>query len=108
MKKRGFLLFFLLAVIAGVVIPQESFPGTQGQDLSPALIREYTYIRKAPVLREEDGRVTFDFETSGNEDEKLKTVFNNSPTVTCTMGGQTFLRIDGLLGNPRELGEYQG
>jgi len=54
----------------------------------------------------EPGRLIIDFQTTENEDEQVRCSFGNSPTVTYMRGGQTFLRIDGLLGKPRELSDY--
>ncbi|MDR0443830.1 MAG: hypothetical protein LBH44_10525 [Treponema sp.] len=54
----------------------------------------------------ENDKLVIDWQTTLAEEEKVTTVFNNSPTVSFQMGGQTFLRVDGLLGSAEEINSY--
>ena len=59
-----------------------------------------------PLVSSENGTLTIDFQTTVNEDEKVKGAFTNSATVRYERGGRIFLRLDGLLGRNCELSEY--
>jgi len=90
MKKIGLLLLLFLPVFSGYA-----------DSVNPAPLP----CSPIPKLTSENGALTIDFQTTENEEEKLLSIFNDTPTITCQKAGQTFLRVDGLLGKP-ELGGY--
>ena len=51
-------------------------------------------------------RRIIDFQTTEREENKIRSTFSNSPTVTFEKNNQMFLRIDGLLRNSGNVNEY--
>ena len=52
-----------------------------------------------------NSRLTMDFQTTQKEEERVRSKFNKSSTVSYEQNGNTFMRIDGLLGN-NDINEY--
>ena len=86
MKKLGLFLLFFISVFLSNAVPQS--------------------IDKAPKLTAENGSLTIDFQTTETAQDQVKCAFNNSATVSYSREGRTFLRLDGLLGNPDEINAF--
>ena len=86
MKKLGLFLLFFISLFLSNAASQS--------------------IDKAPKLTTENGSLTIDFQTTEAAQDKVKCAFNNSATVSYSREGRTFLRLDGLLGNPEEINEF--
>ena len=61
---------------------------------------------KPPLFITGEGSITIDFQTTENTEEKVTGVFGNSATVSFKKNDAIFLRLDGLLGNPKEVNEF--
>jgi hypothetical protein len=64
-------------------------------------------IRETATIEDkENKKLTIDLQTSEKEEEKVYSTFHGSPTVSYRRGGETFLRIDGLLDNTGDINEH--
>ena len=106
MKKICFFLLLFLPAVFSYADSADSLNIQNSQSSqAPQSSQASLASVKSPKVTRENNTFTIDFGATENEDEKLITAIGNSPTITCQKGGQTFLRVDGLLGSP-ELNGY--
>ena len=61
-------------------------------------IQSILWRTKVPiVIQDSQGRILIDYRTTDDENEKVLSNYDSSATVSYQRGGQTFLRVDGLI-----------